>query len=99
MTKLTNDKSTGLKKVPPNTFKALNDDKLTHLIDFFNKYWMEETDIDKWHEVQIVPVPKSGVLYDPNKWRGVTLVYIRANIFSSILCRLAFKTIKTHGVR
>ena len=43
VTNLTNDKAPGLNKVQPNDFKALNDDNLTHLIDFFNKYWQEET--------------------------------------------------------
>ena len=38
VTKLTNNKVTGLKKVPPNASKALNDDNLTHLHNFFNKY-------------------------------------------------------------
>ena len=41
VTKLTNDKVPGLNKVPKNAFKALNNDNLTHLLDFFNKYWLK----------------------------------------------------------
>ena len=41
VTKLTNDKVPGLNKVPTNAFKALNNDNLTHLLDFFNKYWLK----------------------------------------------------------
>ena len=38
---LTNNKAPGLNKLPPNSFKALNDGNLTHILDFFNKYWIE----------------------------------------------------------
>ena len=46
-TKFTNNKVQGLNKVPPNDFKALNNDNLTHIIDLFNKYWLEETNFDE----------------------------------------------------
>ena len=60
---------------------------------------MEETDFDEWHEGQIKPVPKSGYLSDPNKWRGVTLMEIGEKIFISILCGRALNIIKEHGVK
>ena len=44
---LTNDKILRLNKVPPNAFKAFNYNNISHLIDFFNKYWLEETDFDE----------------------------------------------------
>ena len=47
----------------------------------------------------MVPVPKSGDLSDPNKWRGVTLMDIGSKIFSSILCTRLFVIIRKHGVR
>ena len=97
--KFTNNKATGLKKSLTNAFKGTNNENLTHLLDFFNKYWLEETDFDECHKGQIVPVPKSGDLSDPIKWRGVNLVYIGAKIFSSILCGRAFNTIKSYGVK
>ena len=74
--KLTKDKALGLKKVTLNAFKALNNDKLTRLLEFFNKYWLEETDFDEWHEGQIIPVQKCGDLSDPKKWRGIALMDI-----------------------
>ena len=86
LTKLTNNKAPGLNKLPPNSFKSLNNGNLTHLLDFFNKYWIEETDPDECNKVPIMPVPKSGDLSDPKKWNGVTLKHIGENIFSSILC-------------
>ena len=46
-----------------------------------------------------MPVPKSGDLSNPNKWRGVTLMDIRSKVFSSILCARLFKVIKKHGVK
>ena len=33
--KLANDKVMGINKVPPNYFKALKNDNLTHLLNFF----------------------------------------------------------------
>ena len=38
--KLSNDKSPGLNKVPPNAFKSLSNKNLTRLLTFFNQYWM-----------------------------------------------------------
>ena len=48
---------------------------------------------------QLVPVPKSGDLSDPNKWRGVNLMDIGSKIFSSLLCKRLFIIIKKHGVK
>ena len=96
---MTNDILTGLNKVPPKSFKSLNDDNLTHLLDFFKKCCLEETDFYEWHEGQIIPVPKSEDLYNTNKCRGVALMDIGAKIFTSIPCGRAFKIIKAHGVK
>ena len=46
-----------------------------------------------------MPVPKSGDLSDPNKWRGVTLMDIGSKFFSSIMCTRLFKIIDKHGVK
>ena len=50
ITKSSNGKSPGLNDVPPNTFKALDEPNLLPLINFFNSYWLEETDFTEWHE-------------------------------------------------
>ena len=99
ITKLSNGKSPGLNDVPPDAFKALDDQNLLTLMNFFNSYWIEESKFIEWHEGQLLPVPKSGDRSDPNKWRGVTLMYIGSKIFSSILCTRLFKTIIKHGVK
>ena len=44
-----------------------------------------------------MPVTKSGDLSDTNKWRGVNLIDIGANMFSSMMCNRLFKIIKLHG--
>ena len=49
--------------------------------------------------MQLVPVPKSGDLFDPNKWRGVTPMDIGSKVFSIILCVRLFRVIKKHGVK
>ena len=99
VTALTNNKAEELNTVPPNAFKTLNNDNLTHLLDLFNEHWLEKTNFYEWHECQILPVPKSGDLSDPKKCCGVTLMDIREKRFSSILCERAFKIIKSHGVK
>ena len=99
VTKFSNGKSPGLNDIPPDTFKALDNQNLLTLLGFLNSYWKEETDFDEWHEGQLVPVPKSEDLSDPNEWREVTLMDIGSKIFSSIMCTRLFKIIKKHGVK
>ena len=65
--KLAYDKAPGLNKVPPNAFKSLSNANLPHLLTFFNQYWEGEADFAEWHKGQLVPVPKSGDLSNPNK--------------------------------
>ena len=88
--KLANRKSPGPNDVPPDAFKALSNQNLDLLHNFFNAYWRGEIDFTEWHEGQVVPVPKSGDFSDPNKWRGVTLMDMGYKIFSSILCTQLF---------
>ena len=47
----------------------------------------------------MVPLPKSGYISDPNKWRGVNLMGIGSKVFSSLICKRLFKIIKKHGVK
>ena len=56
-------------------------------------------DYVEWHEGQVVPVPKSGDLSNPNKWRGVNLMDIGAKLFSIMMCKRLFKIINSHGVK
>ena len=53
--------------VPTDAFKSLDNQNLLTLMNFFNSYWVEEPDFTEWHEGQLVPVPKSGDLSNPNK--------------------------------
>ena len=85
--------------MPPDAFKSLTFENLATLLDHLNSFWNEEVDFEEWHEGQVVPVPKSGNLSDPNKWRGVTLMDLGSKIFSSIMCTRLFKIIAAHGVR
>ena len=96
--KVKNGNAPGLNDVPPDAFKSLTKINLANLLEHLNLFWYEEADFEEWHEGRVVPVPKSGNLSDPNKWRGVTLMDIGSNIFSSILCTRLFKIIEMHGV-
>ena len=95
---MTNDKSPGLNGVPPNAFKSMSEENLHHHFDFITEFWEEKVNFEEWHKGQVVPVPKSGDLFDPNKWREVKLMYIGAKVFSSLICKRLFKIIKKHGV-
>ena len=53
-------------------------ENLLHLFDFIIKFWEDTLDFTEWHEGQVVWVPKSGDLSDPNKWREVNLIEIGA---------------------
>ena len=47
----------------------------------------------------MIPAPKIGDLYKPNKWRGVTIIDIGYKVFSRIQCARLFTVIKKHGVK
>ena len=36
--------------------------------NFILKFWNQGGDFEEWHEGQLVPVPKSGDLSNPNEW-------------------------------
>ena len=97
--KLANDKAPGINGVPPNSFKALDDENLSWLLLFYNQLWHIQADFDKWHEGQVVPVPKKCDSTDPKNWRGFTLMDIGNKIYSSIMCGQLFKIISKHGVK
>ena len=64
---LTNYRAPGLYNVPPNAFKAMDKDSLLHHFNFIVEFWEDRMDYVEWYEAQVVPVPKSGDLSDPNK--------------------------------
>ena len=76
ISKLKNDKAPGLNEVPLDAFKLLTKKNLDTLLEYLNLFWHDEVDFEEWHEGRVVPVPKSGNLSDPNKWKGVTLMDI-----------------------
>ena len=76
ITKLENDKASGLNSAPPNVFKSMNDHNLCILFGHVQDFWDNKTDLDKWHEGQVVPIPKKDDLVDPIKWKGVNLMDI-----------------------
>ena len=66
---------------------------------FYNQFCNIQDDFDEWHEGQVVHLPKKGNTYDPNKWKGVTLMDIGNKIYRSIMCGQLFKIIRKHGVK
>ena len=64
---LTNGKAPGLNDVPTNAFKSMSEENLRHHFDFITEIWEYKFDFEEWHEGQVVQVPKSRYLADPNK--------------------------------
>ena len=69
----------------------------TNHFNFVTEFWEDKVNFEEWHEGQVVPVPKSGYLSNPNKWRGVNLMEIGSKVFSSLICKRLSKIIRKHG--
>jgi hypothetical protein len=97
--KLKKGKAPGLNGIPPEALKAMdNVSRRTihrHVCDFFEG----TIDHEGWHQCQCIPVPKRGDLSDPNKWRGIMLMDMCSNVFSSVMTRRAFSLLDKHGTR
>ena len=91
---LTNDKSPGLNSVPKNAFKSVSEENLRHHFNFITEFWEDKVNFGEWNEGQVLPVHKRKDLSNPNKWRGVNLMYIGSKVFSSLICKQLFKIIK-----
>ena len=97
--KLANDKALILSGVLTDAFEALYHVNILYILLFYNQLWNSRVNFDEWHKGQVVPVPTKRYTSDPTKWIGVTLMYIRNNIYSSIMCGRLFKIINKHGVK
>jgi len=97
--KLKNGKSPGLNGIPPEAYKAMNVATRRRVHEYVTAFFEGDTDYEGWHASQCVPVPKSGNLSDPNKWRGVMLMDVCSKIFSSVMNGRAFRLLELHGTR
>jgi hypothetical protein len=97
--KLKNAKAAGLTGVPPKAFKAMTACNLQHVYKHANNFFLGTADYKQWHRTQCLPVPKSGDLSDPSKWRGVMLMDVYSKIFSSVMNGRAFKLLDKHGMQ
>ena len=70
---------------------------MIQLFEFIIEFWEDILDFAEWHEGQVVLVPKSGDLSNPNNRREVNLMDIGEKVFSSMMCNILFKMIKLHG--
>jgi len=67
--------------------------------EYVAAFFEGDADYEGWHASQCVPVPKSGNLSDPNKWRGVMLMDVCSNIFSSVMNGRAIPLLELNGTR
>ncbi len=70
---------------------------LQHVYKHINDFFLGTADYEQWYHIQCVPIPKSGDLSDPNKYRGVMLMDLCSKIFSSVTNGKAFKLLNKHG--
>ena len=91
---LTNDKAPGLNGVPPNAFKAMSPKNLKIHFNFILEFWNDNLNFEEWHEGQVVPVPKSGDLSDPNKWRRVNLMDIGSKLLLAFCAKECLASLK-----
>jgi len=97
--KLKHGKSPGLNGIPPEAYKAMNQEMRHRIHKIVSAFFDGEADYDEWHHSQCVPVPKTGNLSDPNKWRGVMLMDVCSKIFSSVMNGRAFHLLQLHGTK
>jgi hypothetical protein len=97
--KLKNGKSPVLNGIPPEAYKAMNTGTQRLVHGYVTAFFEGDADYEGWHTSQCVPVPKSGNLSDPNKWRGVMLMDVSSKIFSSVMNGRAFRLLELHGTR
>ena len=96
---LKNEKAPGLNGVPPEAFKAMDDECKRYIFGYINKYWDNKKDCEGWHNSQCVLVPKSGDISNPNKWRGVMLMDVMSKILIRVMHERAFKILDKHGTK
>jgi hypothetical protein len=97
--KLKSGKSPGLNGIPQEAYKAMNKEMQSRIHKIVSAFFDGEIDYDEWHHSQCVPVPKTGNLSDPNKWRGVMLMDVCSKIFSSVMNGQAFCLLQLHGAK
>ncbi|KAL7527574.1 hypothetical protein ACHAXR_002020, partial [Thalassiosira sp. AJA248-18] len=77
----------------------MNQECRMHVFGYIQDFWEGDADYESWHRSQCVPVPKSGDLSNPNKWRGVMLMDVCSKILSIIMNERAFKILEVHGTK
>lgn len=74
--------------IPPEFYKNANL-IVPYLEILFNTVLDSGTFPDSWNVGMIIPLYKKGDVYDPNNYRGISLLNIMGKIFTSILeCRI-----------
>ena len=64
---ITNNKSPGLNGSPPNAFKTMSPKNLKVHFNFILESWNDNFDFKECHKDQVVPMPESRDLLNPNK--------------------------------
>ena len=97
VTNLKTHKALGLNKVPREAFKWMDEECLQHVLKYLNDFLNQQAGFKSWHRSQLICVPKSGNLSDPNKWRGIMLLDVMSKRVSCIMNARAFKILDKHG--
>ena len=82
---LHNNKSPGPDGLPAEFFKCTVDLTVPYLTTVFNSIFTTGNIPDSWGKSIICPLLKKGSIYDPNNFRGISLINTVCKIFSNIL--------------
>ena len=93
------EKSPGLNGIPPEAYKDMNGEMHRRVHRYVSDFFEGKEDYEECHQSQCVPVPKSGNLSDPKKWRGVMLMDVCSKIFLSVMNGRAFRLLELHGTK
>ena len=74
VSKLRNNKASGVTGVPAEAFKCLDGEHRKQVYFYIVNFWEGEADYWEWHAGLGVMVPQKEDLSDPNKWRGINLM-------------------------
>eukprot|EP00957_Ditylum_brightwellii_P171330 13042569-Ditylum_brightwellii.AAC.1 len=66
--------------------------------DLLLDFWESNLDFESWKQGTLAPVPKSGDLSNPNKWRPVCLLETSYKVLASIIAHRINPVIRDNGL-
>ena len=87
-------RTAGIDNVAPEVLKRCDVD--TIMLKFANKFVVEHEKPQQWSEINMLPIPKSGDLTDPQNYRGISLISALAKTVNKMILNRLQKKIDPH---